>query len=69
MFSSVMMKKYGLSYVFISHDLAVVRSVSHQLIVMKAGKVIEAGACETVFQNPQNDYTKNLLKAATQYAL
>lgn len=62
-------KKYGLSYVFISHDLAVVRSVSHQLIVMKAGKVIEAGACETVFQNPQNDYTKNLLKAATQYAL
>jgi microcin C transport system ATP-binding protein len=62
-------KKYGLSYVFISHDLAVVRSVSHKIIVMQAGQVIEAGACEDIFQNPQNDYTKNLLKASTHYQL
>lgn len=62
-------KKYALSYVFISHDLAVVRSLSHQLIVMKDGQIIESGCCQDIFDNPKNDYTKNLLKAATEYQL
>ena len=62
-------KKYGLSYVFISHDLGVVRSLSHQLIVMKNGNVIESGACEDIFKNPQNEYTQKLLRAATEYQL
>ncbi|MFT6073057.1 MAG: microcin C transport system ATP-binding protein [Alphaproteobacteria bacterium] len=62
-------KKYGLTYVFISHDLAVVRSVSHQLIVMKQGHIIESGSCEEIFKNPKNIYTQNLLKAATEYQL
>lgn len=59
--------KYGLSYIFISHDLAVVRSISHQLLVMKDGHIIEAGICEDIFNNPKNEYTKNLLQAALSY--
>jgi microcin C transport system ATP-binding protein len=62
-------KKYGLSYVFISHDLGVVRSISHQLIVMKNGQVIESGTCEDIFKNPQHEYTQKLLRAATEYQL
>ena len=57
-------KKRSLSYVFISHDLAVVRSISHQLLVMKAGKVVEQGATDSVFNSPQHPYTKRLLSAA-----
>lgn len=62
-------EKYGLSYIFISHDLSVVRSVSHQLIVMKDGHVVESGACEDIFTNPKNEYTQNLLKAAIEYGV
>jgi microcin C transport system ATP-binding protein len=62
-------QKYGLTFVFISHDLGVVRSVSHQLIVMKQGKIIEAGVSEEIFNNPQQTYTQKLLKASTEYIL
>lgn len=55
---------HNLSYLFISHDLKVVRSLSHHLLVMKDGKMVEQGATEDIFQNPQQDYTKSLLKAA-----
>ncbi|MBI1170854.1 dipeptide ABC transporter ATP-binding protein [bacterium] len=57
-------RRHGLAYVFISHDLRVVRALSHKVMVMQAGDVIEAGACETLFANPQHDYTKALLSAA-----
>ncbi|MFY0692878.1 MAG: ABC transporter ATP-binding protein [Paracoccaceae bacterium] len=57
-------QKYGLAYLFISHDLKVVRAVSHKLIVMKQGDVVEAGDSEQVFSDPQTDYTKTLLAAA-----
>ncbi|MGN6670777.1 MAG: ABC transporter ATP-binding protein [Candidatus Nucleicultricaceae bacterium] len=57
-------KKYRLSYVFISHDLGVVRSMSHRIMVMQHGKVVEQGATEDVFNHLQNDYTQKLLKAA-----
>ncbi|MCC6597941.1 MAG: ABC transporter ATP-binding protein [Alphaproteobacteria bacterium] len=54
----------GLSYMFISHDLRVVRAMAHDLIVMKDGRVVEAGPAAQIFQNPQEDYTKTLLSAA-----
>ncbi len=56
--------KYQLSYMFISHDLRVVRAMAHKIIVLKKGKLVEAGSAESVFANPQEDYTKKLLAAA-----
>lgn len=57
-------RKYGLAYLFISHDLHVVRAMSHKIMVMKAGDVVEAGDAEALFENPQTDYTRELLAAA-----
>lgn len=54
----------GLTYVFISHDLAVVRSISDRIAVMKDGKVVEIGNAEEVFQHPKHPYTKKLLEAS-----
>ena len=56
--------KYNLTYIFISHDLAVVKALSHQLLVMRQGKVVEQGAAEVIFSAPQQDYTQQLLAAA-----
>ncbi len=55
-------RKWGLAYIFISHDLRVVRALSHKVIVMKDGDVVEEGA--DVFDAPRNDYTRALLTAA-----
>jgi len=55
---------YGMSYVFISHDLAVVRAMSHRVMVMKNGEVIEEGESESLFAAPQQAYTRELLAAA-----
>ncbi|OIQ41237.1 MAG: microcin ABC transporter ATP-binding protein [Roseobacter sp. MedPE-SWde] len=57
-------KRYGLTYLFISHDLNVVRAMSHQVVVMKQGDIVESGAAEALFENPQVDYTRQLLAAA-----
>ena len=56
--------KYGLAYLFISHDLNVVRAMSHKIIVMRQGDVVEFGDAHAVFNEPQTDYTKALLQAA-----
>ncbi|MDU8928112.1 ABC transporter ATP-binding protein [Alisedimentitalea sp. MJ-SS2] len=56
--------KYGLAYLFISHDLNVVRAMSHKMIVMKQGDVVEAGQAEDVFERPQTEYARTLLAAA-----
>jgi microcin C transport system ATP-binding protein len=56
--------KYGLSYMFISHDLRVVKAIAHHIIVMKNGQIVEQGDAAQVFENPQQDYTKDLIKAA-----
>ncbi len=57
-------RKYGLAYLFISHDLKVVRAMSHKVIVMRNGDVVEMGASEDLFENAQTDYTRELIAAA-----
>ncbi len=57
-------RKYGLAYLFISHDLKVVRAMSHNVVVMRNGDVIEMGAAEDLFENAQTDYTRELIAAA-----
>jgi peptide/nickel transport system ATP-binding protein len=53
--------EFGLTYLFIAHDLAVVRSMSDRIAVMQAGKLVEEGPAEEVYETPQQDYTKKLL--------
>ena len=56
--------KFGLAYLFISHDLKVVRALSHKVMVMKQGDVVEAGDAADIFDAPQSEYTKALMAAA-----
>jgi microcin C transport system ATP-binding protein len=58
-------RKYGMAYIFISHDLAVIRAMAHRVMVMKDGKVVESGTTEAVLSNPTQPYTQRLLAAAT----
>jgi oligopeptide transport system ATP-binding protein len=53
--------EFGLTYLFIAHDLAVVRSMSDRIAVMQAGKLVEEGPAEEVYETPKQDYTKKLL--------
>jgi len=53
-----------LSYLFISHDLAVVRAMADHIIVMKDGRMVEQGSPDEVLDNPREDYTRKLMKAA-----
>jgi len=57
-------RRYGMSYVFISHDLAVVRAMSHRVLVMKDGDIVESGDAEALFAAPREPYTRELLAAA-----
>lgn len=57
-------KRHGLAYIFISHDLRVVRAMSNHVIVMRDGKIVEQGSSEQIFKSPREDYTKALLAAA-----
>ncbi|MGB2203246.1 MAG: ABC transporter ATP-binding protein [Pseudooceanicola atlanticus] len=61
-------QKYGLAYLFISHDLNVVRAMSHRVMVMKQGDVVEVGTAEQIFDAPSHPYTQQLLAAATMTA-
>ena len=60
--------EYGLTYLFISHDLKVIRSMSDYIFVMKNGEIVESGISEEVFDEPKEEYTKKLLTAALRYA-
>ena len=61
-------KEYGLTYLFISHDLKVIRSMSDFIFVMKDGNIVESGISKKVFDEPKEEYTKKLLTAALRYA-
>ena len=56
--------RYGLAYIFISHDLKVVRALSHKVMVMNRGDVVEEGLVQDIFDDPKQDYTKSLMAAA-----
>ncbi|RTL67852.1 MAG: ABC transporter ATP-binding protein [Hyphomicrobiales bacterium] len=62
-------KRHGLAYLFISHDLKVVRALSNYIVVLKNGKVVEEGPAAEVFANPREAYTKALLAAAFDLAV
>jgi len=55
---------FGLSYLFISHDLAVIRYIADRILVMREGRIVEAGARKQVWDSPSHPYTKSLLQAA-----
>jgi len=57
-------KRHGLAYLFISHDLKVVRALSNYVVVLRHGKVVEEGPSERIFSSPMDAYTKALLAAA-----
>ncbi len=57
-------KKHGLAYLFISHDLKVVRALANEVVVMRNGQVVERGPSQQIFEAPQTDYTKALIAAA-----
>ena len=57
--------RHGLTYLFISHDLAVVHALAHDMIVIKDGKVVEQGDAQALFGNPQHPYTRELLQASS----
>jgi peptide/nickel transport system ATP-binding protein/oligopeptide transport system ATP-binding protein len=56
-------EELGLTYLFIAHDLAVVEHISDFVLVMQSGKIVEAASAEAIYENPQHDYTRKLLKA------
>ena len=56
-------ERFGLSYLFISHDLAVVNLMCDDVIVLQHGRVVEAGSADDIFQRPQHPYTQELLSA------
>jgi microcin C transport system ATP-binding protein len=60
--------RHGLAYLFISHDLRVVRALAHEILVMKDGKIVEAGTTEQVMTAPQHPYTRTLMAAAFDLA-
>ena len=57
-------RRHGLAYLFISHDLRVVRALSHEVMVMKDGKVVERGPTRQIFEAPRQPYTRALMAAA-----
>ena len=56
--------KYKISYIFISHDMNAIRAMSHRVMVMKNGKIIEQGVTTQIFEQPQQPYTQQLIKAS-----
>jgi ABC-type microcin C transport system duplicated ATPase subunit YejF len=60
--------RHGLGYLFISHDLKVVRALAHRLIVLRHGEVVEEGTAAQVFSNPRQAYTRDLMAAAFKLA-
>jgi microcin C transport system ATP-binding protein len=59
-------KKYKMSYIFISHDIKVIKSMSDFIMVLKNGKIVENSSVNDIFNNPLSDYTKNLMRSSLQ---
>ncbi len=59
-------EEYGIAYLFIAHDLAVIEHVSDHVLVMKDGKIVESASSEAIYNDPQDEYTKTLLAAVPQ---
>ena len=55
--------KWGFTYIFISHDLSVVKFLADRLMIMRQGKVVEMGDADAIYANPQQEYTRNLIEA------
>jgi peptide/nickel transport system ATP-binding protein len=55
--------KWGFTYIFISHDLSVVKFLADRLMIMRQGKVVEMGDADDIYANPQQEYTRNLINA------
>ncbi len=62
-------QRRGLTYIFISHDLSVVKFMADTMAVMQAGKVIEQGEADEIYRNPQAEYTRTLIEAVPQGSL
>ena len=62
-------EKYRLAYLFISHDLKVVRAMSNTIMVLNQGRLVESGDAVALFENPQQDYTRRLIRAAIDFRL
>jgi microcin C transport system ATP-binding protein len=56
--------RHGLTYIFISHDLRLVRSLCHEIVIMQRGRIVESGPAREIFSNPQDPYTRELLSTA-----
>jgi microcin C transport system ATP-binding protein len=63
---AALQKRRGIAYLFITHDLAVVRAMAHRVAVMKDGRIVESGPVEQVFTDPQAAYTRELLAASLE---
>lgn len=61
-------EELGLTYLFIAHDLAVVQHISHKVLVMYHGKIVESASAEEIYENPQHEYTRKLLAAVPEIA-
>ena len=59
-------QQFHLTYLFVSHDLSVVKHLAHRVVVMYKGKIVEQGDGDQVFADPQHDYTRRLLAAVPQ---
>jgi microcin C transport system ATP-binding protein len=57
-------QKHGMSYLFITHDLRVIQAMSHNMLVMQSGRMVEYGETESLFASPREEYTRMLLQAS-----
>ena len=64
----LLQEKYNLTYLFISHDLKVIRAMSDRILVMQNGEMVEEGNAKSIFEKPKEEYTRELLSAAIKYS-